>query len=106
MTGQLREGEEFVMDAISKASSGRWRCGEDPPDAYLMMDNREIAVEISVLMQSRFDGRGGTVSLQSDATLPARLAAELHDELQREIPRGRGFILNLKLSMAETNCAK
>jgi len=96
MTGQQRKDEEFVIDAISRAFSGTWRSGEDPPDVYLMMDNREIAVEISILMQSRFDGRGGTVSLQSDATLPARLAAELHDELQREIPRGRGFILNLK----------
>ena len=96
MTGQLRETEKFVMEAISNAFSGTWRCGEDPPDAYLTVNNREVAVEISDLMQSRADGRGGTVSLLSDATLPNRLATELHSELQGEIPRGRGFILNLK----------
>jgi hypothetical protein len=42
MTGQLREDEKFVVDAMSKMFSGAWRCGDDPPDAYLMMDNREI----------------------------------------------------------------
>jgi hypothetical protein len=93
MTGQLRKDEEFVIDAISRAFSGTWRSGEDPPDVYLMMDNRDIAVEISILMQSRFDGRGGTVSLLSDAMTPMRLADELNDDLKSEIPDGRGVIL-------------
>ncbi len=35
MIGQLRGDEEFVMDAVAKTFSGTWRCGEDPPDAYL-----------------------------------------------------------------------
>ena len=96
MTGQLREDEKFVMDAISKTFPGTWRCGEDPPDAYLTVNNREVAVEISDLIQSRSDGRGGTVPLLSDAMTPTRLATELNDELQGEIPRDRGFVLSLK----------
>ncbi len=95
MTGRLRETEKFVMEAISKAFSGTWRCGEDPPDAYLIMDNREIAVEISTLMESRSDGRGGAVSWASDVMSPARLVDELKEELRDEIPDGRGVILVL-----------
>ena len=95
MTDQLRGDEKFVMDSNSMAMrfSGMWRCGEDPPDAYLSVNNREVAVEISILMQSRFDGRGGTVSLLSDAMPPTQLGNELNNELQGKIPHGRGVIL-------------
>jgi hypothetical protein len=96
MTGQLREDEEFVMDAMSRAFSGTWRCGEDPPDAYLMTANREIAVEISTLMESRPDGRGGSISRASDIVPAARLVEELREQLRDEIPEGRGAILVLK----------
>ncbi len=96
MTDQLRETEKSVMEAISNAFPGTWRCGEDPPDAYLTVNNSEIAVEISTLMQSRFDGRGGTVSLLSDAMPPTQLVPEVNKELQGEIPDGRDVILVLQ----------
>ena len=63
MDNHLRGDEEFVMDAVTKAFSGAWRCGENPPDAYLAFNNHEVAVEVSTVMQSRFDGRGGTVAI-------------------------------------------
>jgi hypothetical protein len=96
MTGQLREDEKFVMDAISKTFSGTWRCGEYPPDAYLMMDNRKVAVEISTLIDSRPNGRGGTVSRASDVMPASQLVNEVEEELRDEIPEGRGVSLVLK----------
>jgi hypothetical protein len=59
----MREDEIFVMDTVSKMFSGKWGYGEDPPDAYLMVNDREIAVEISTLMESRPDGRVGCQTL-------------------------------------------
>jgi hypothetical protein len=106
MTGQLRENEEFVMEAVSKAFSGTWRCGEDPPDAYLTVNNGEVAVEISILMQSRFDGRGGTVSLLSDAMPPTQLVQEVNKELQGEIPDGRDVILGLRWPISNVRKVK
>jgi hypothetical protein len=88
MTRQLRGDEKFVMDAIIKT----WRCGEDPPDAYLTVNNREAAVEISTLMHSRPDGRGGAVSRASDDAPAMRLKDELEEELRGEI-KGRGVTL-------------
>lgn len=106
MTGQLRGDEKFVMDALSKTFSGMWRCGEDPPDAYLMMNNREIAVEISTLMESRPDGRGGAVPWASDVMSPARLVDELKEELTDEIPDGRGVILVCKYPFLNKRAVK
>jgi hypothetical protein len=105
MTGQ-REDEEFVMDVVSKTYSGTWRCGQDPPDAYLTVNNREVAVEISTLMESRPDGRGGAVSWASDIMSPARLADELKDELRDEIPDGRGVILVCKYPFLNKRAVK
>jgi hypothetical protein len=92
----MREDEKFVMDSVARWCSGTWRCGEDPPDAYLKMGDREVAVEISRLMESRNDGRGGTVSRASDVVPAARLVDELKEQLRDEIPEGRGVILELK----------
>jgi hypothetical protein len=96
MNDQLRGDENFVIDSVARSFSGTWRSGENPPDAYLSVNNREVAVEISTLMESRNDGRGGTVSVASDYTPPGQLANELQEELQAEIPFGRGVILDLK----------
>jgi hypothetical protein len=58
MTDQLRGDEKFVMDSMAMRFSGMWRCGEDPPDAYLSVNNREVAVEISILMRNRSPSLG------------------------------------------------
>ena len=48
-SGKLRDDEEFVITSVAKEFSGTWRPGENPPDAYLSIGTREIAVEISTL---------------------------------------------------------
>jgi hypothetical protein len=106
MNDQLRGDEKFVMDAVAKAFSGTWRCGENPPDAYLAVNNREVAVEISTLMEFRNDGRGGTVSIVSDYMPAVRLKDELHKELQAEIPDGRGVILHFKRPFSNKRAVK
>ena len=47
----MRGSEKFVIDAVAAEFSGCPRSGEDPPDAYLRIGDREIAVEISTLTQ-------------------------------------------------------
>jgi hypothetical protein len=64
MTNQLRGDEEFVIRSVANAFS--WRAGENPPDAYLTVEVREVVVEISTLMENQSDGRGGTRSRLSD----------------------------------------
>lgn len=106
MNDQLRGDEKFVMDSVARWCSGTWRCGEDPPDAYLTVNKREIAVEISTLMESRNDGRGGTVSQQSDFMPAKQLAEELDKDLQEEIPYGRTVLLVLKWPFSNKRAVK
>ncbi|MGH7744788.1 MAG: hypothetical protein ACREQ5_08240, partial [Candidatus Dormibacteria bacterium] len=58
---KLKGNEEFVIASLAKAYSGTWRPGENPqkpPDAYLTIGSREIAVEISTLTQYITDDLG------------------------------------------------
>ncbi len=96
MNKQLRGDELFVIESLANFFSAEWWAGEDPPDAYLKVEGREIAVEISTLMQNQSDGRGGTRSRMSDDAPALQLVDELNQELEGEIPYGHTVILILR----------
>jgi hypothetical protein len=91
----LRDDEKFVIAAVSAAFSARWRPGEDPPDAYLTLGGKTVAVEISTLMQPVTDERG-TRSRLTDDLPTAALGEELNLELQALIPDGYRVSLILR----------
>jgi len=41
--------ELFALEAVARQLSGAWQSGDHPPDAYLTIGGRQIAVEIAVL---------------------------------------------------------
>jgi len=96
VNNQLRGDEEFVIGAIANFFSATWRAGENPPDAYLKVEDRDVAVEISTLMQHQSDGRGGTRSRMSDDAPALRLVDELNEKLEGELPYGCSVILSLR----------
>lgn len=106
MNDQLRGDEEFVIKSIADSWSAEWRAGENPPDAYLKVGDREVAIEISILMQNQSDGRGGTRSRLSDDMPAIRLATELNTELQGEIPYGRTVSLTLRTPILNKRAVK
>ena len=74
---------------------GTWWKGEDPPDAYLQLNNKIIAVEISRLIQQIHDGKGGLRSRLSEDSTATRLADELDKELHAELPEGIVVLLTV-----------
>jgi hypothetical protein len=88
MDSQLRFDEEFVIRSLAIHYSGDWEGGEKPPDAYLQMCDKLVAVEISTLTQNVSDGRGGSKPRLSEDSTATWLANELNAELQEKIPDG------------------
>jgi hypothetical protein len=78
--------EKLVIDAVAAEFCGTWTCGEDPPDAYLMIGSREIAIEISTLTQQ---------PRTSDDMGVVRLVGELNRELGGLVPKGVTILLTL-----------
>ncbi len=106
MNDQLRGDEEFVIKSIANSWSAEWRAGENPPDAYLKVGDREVAIEISILMQNQSDGRGGTRSRLSDDMPAIRLATELNTVLAGKIPYGHTVILTLRTPIVSKRAVK
>jgi hypothetical protein len=90
----MREEEKFVIQSIATVYSGDWKPGSDPPDAYLTIADRTIAVEISMLTQHVTDDRGTRPRL-SDDTAAIRLANELDAELKSDVSTGKHIMLVL-----------
>jgi hypothetical protein len=95
----MREDERFVIQAVAAHCSGKWRPGENPPDAYIDMDQGTIAVEISTLSQQVTSDQGRHVRLSDDATA-IRLADQLNDDMQALIPDGITVCLRLSSPIA------
>jgi hypothetical protein len=106
----MREGELLVIEALAVEYSGKWREGEDPPDAYLTVGVVEIGVEISSLTQ-QVSGGGPLRPRRSDDMATFRLVKELNAELGDLIPLGStiGLVLSspiLELRKTKTALAK
>jgi hypothetical protein len=101
----MREDEKFVVQAVAAFCSGSWRPGEDPPDAYIDIGSKEIAVEISTLTQHVTTDRGIRERLSDDETV-TRLANELSDELEHLIPDGTTVGLRLSSPIAKLRKTK
>jgi len=93
MAPHLREDEQIVIEALCSSYGGTWRIGEDPPDAYLLLPENEVAVEISTLTQHVVSNTGYTVSRLSQDAGAIRLCDEINDELKNDLPSGTYIIL-------------
>jgi len=47
----MSPNEIFVMNSMVEAFGGKFIEGENPPDAYLELDDKTIAVEVTMLVE-------------------------------------------------------
>jgi hypothetical protein len=98
----MRQDEKFVIESIATSYSGDWKPGEDPPDAYLIVADRPVAVEISTLTQHVTDDRGTRPRL-SDDIAASRLPKALNADLKSAVPDGKCVTLVLSSPILEYN---
>jgi hypothetical protein len=92
---KIRPDEQFCIEAVVASVGGQWSEGEDPPDAYLNMGNKRIALEISILTQYVMDQNAGCKPRLSEDTTAIRLCNELNHDLKNDIPKNRTVLLIL-----------
>lgn len=101
MASELRSDEDFAIRAVAASTSGKWLPGDNPPDAYLIVGERTIGVEISTLTQHVNDERGGTHARLSEDVPAIAMANQLDQDLREVIPDGRMAILVLRAPILE-----
>jgi hypothetical protein len=92
---ELKKQERTAIEAVARRFSATWEEGSDPPDVYLMVAGKRVAVDITTLKQR---GTG-----QDDAVKPrlrfdkvaTRLIERLQATLGEAVPDGMTVLLTI-----------
>ena len=93
----LKNQERTAIEAVARRFSATWEKGSDPPDAYIMVAGKRVAVDITTL---KWCGTG-----QGNAAKPRlrfdKVATRLIERLLRRV--GKGAVPN-GLSLSTRIC--
>jgi hypothetical protein len=89
----LKKQERAAIEAVARRFSATWKKGEDPPDAYLTVAGKRVAVVITTLKQV---GQGGDPKphLRFDKVV-TRLMERLQAALGEAVPDGITVLLTV-----------
>jgi hypothetical protein len=87
---KLGKQQRAAIEAVAQHFSATWEDGDDPPDAYLTIARKRIAVDV-VIMKQRI---AATPRLRFDR-VALRLVRHLRDTLSASVPDGRTVIVTV-----------
>jgi hypothetical protein len=89
----LKKQERTAIEAVARRFSATWEKGSDPPDAYIMVAGKRIAVDITTLKR-RGNGQGNADKprLRFDK-VATRLTERLQATLGETVPAGMTVLL-------------
>jgi hypothetical protein len=91
----LKKQERTAIEAVARRFSATWEKGSDPPDAYIMVAGKRVAVDITTLKR-RSTGQGNAAKprLRFDK-VATRLIERLQATLGETVPDGMTVLLTI-----------
>src|ERR1700730_2881028 len=91
----LKKQERTAIEAVARRFSAMWEKGNDPPDAYIMVAGKRVAVDIRTLKR-RGTGQGNAAKprLRFDK-VATRLIEHLQASLRDTVPDGMTVLLTI-----------
>jgi hypothetical protein len=91
----LNKQERTAIEAVAKQFSARWEKGSDPPDAYIMVAGKRVAVHV-ITLKARGIGQGNAAKpcLRFDK-VATRLIERLQATLGEAVPDGMTVLLTI-----------
>jgi hypothetical protein len=92
---ELQKQERTAIDAVARRFSATWEKGSDPPDAFIMVAGKRVAVDITTLKR-RGTGQGNAAKprLRFDK-VATRLIERLEASLGESVPDGMTVLLTI-----------
>jgi hypothetical protein len=91
----LKKQERTAIEAVARRFSATWENGSDPPDAYLMLAGKRVAVYIETLRaRSTGPGNAAKPGLRFDK-VATRLIERLQATLGQTVPDGMTVLLTI-----------
>ncbi len=91
----MSPNEMYVLDTLATSICGTVTEGENPPDGYITVDRKLIAVEVSRLVEHVSIGNGQTQSRLSTDAPSQLIAGEIEAEIAGRIPEGTRVFLTI-----------
>ena len=91
----MKKQKQAAIEAISRHFSATWEKGEDPPDAYLRIARKRIAIEVAILKATaRGAGRADEAS-PAVRSGRAQSVRRLQAALSEAVPEGKTLIVTI-----------
>jgi hypothetical protein len=91
----LKKQERTAIEAVARRFSATWEKGNDPPDAYIMVAGKRVAVDITTLKR-RGTGQGNAAKLRLRFDkVTTRLIERLQTTLGETVPDGTTALLTI-----------
>jgi hypothetical protein len=91
----LKKAERTAIEAVARQFSATWENGDDPPDAYIMVAGRRVAVDIATLKRrGTGQGKAANPRLRFDK-VATRLMERLRATLGETVPDGMTVLLTI-----------
>lgn len=91
----LKKRERTAIEAVAKWFSATWEKGSDPPDAYITLAGKRVAVDITTLRpRGTGQGNGSKPRLRFDK-VATRLIERLQATLDETVPDGMTVLLTI-----------
>jgi hypothetical protein len=87
--------ERAALEAVARHFSATWEKGEAPPDAYLTIARKRIAVEVTTTKQRIADRGGRTKTRLRFDRVALRFVRRLQEALSGSVPDDRTLILTI-----------
>ena len=84
-----------ALEAVARQFSATWEKGEAPPDAYLTIARKRIAVEVTTTKQRIADRGALTIPRPRFDRVALRFVRRLQEALSASVPDGRTLILTI-----------
>lgn len=91
----LRKQERAAIEAVARHFSATWEKGEEPPDAYLTIAGKRIAVEVTPLKRRTAGGSGPTKPRLRFDRVALGLVRRLQAALSESVPDGKTVIVTI-----------
>ncbi len=91
---ELGKAKRCAIDAVAAHFSAPWEIAENPPDAYLAIRGRRIALDVAIIARPSRSSRAAPGRLREDR-VAQRALRDLRSALHAHVPSGKSIILTL-----------
>lgn len=91
----MGKAEQFAIGAVAKQVSAAWQSGDGPPDAYLTVGGRRIALDVAVIAEQRPSPERVVKERLREDVVARRVVRDIESALHAHVPDGKTIILTL-----------